>query len=310
MRAIVYTKYGPPDVLELKEVDKPTPKANEVLIRIYATTVTFGDAMARSGGGRFPSIRWLAVRILFGFRKPRQPIPGHEFSGEIESVGKDVTKFSRGDQVLGSSGYSGPSGTYADFIVMPEDGLIALKPKNMTFEEAAAVPIGGMTALHHMRKGNVQPGQKVLIYGASGSVGTYAVQLAKYFGAEVTGVCSTVNLNLVQSLGADQVIDYTKEDFTERGETWDLVFDAVSKLPFSRKKRALSSNGRFISVMGTISEKVEELIFLTKLYNEGKIKPAIDRRYPLQQIVEAHRYVDKGHKKGNVVIIVEHKDKI
>ncbi|MFX0170992.1 MAG: NAD(P)-dependent alcohol dehydrogenase [Candidatus Hodarchaeota archaeon] len=309
MKAIEYTKYWPPDVLALKEIDKPTPKANEVLILIYATTVTFGDAMARSDGGSFPSIRWFAIRILFGFRKPRQHIPGHEFSGEIESVGKDVTKFLRGDQVLGSSGYSGPSGTYADFIVMPENGLMALKPKNMTFEEAATVPIGGMTALHHMRKGNIQPRQKVLIYGASRSLGTYAVQLAKYFGAEVTGVCSTMSLDLIQSLGADKVIDYTKEDFTEKGETWDLIFDAVGKLPSMRKKRALSSNGRFISVMGTISEKVEDLIFLTKLCNEGKIKPAIDQGYPLQQIIEAHRYVDKGHKKGNVVITVEHNGK-
>jgi NADPH:quinone reductase-like Zn-dependent oxidoreductase len=304
MNAIVYTEYGTPDVLKLKQVDKPTPKNNEILIRIYATTVTFGDAMIRRGGGRFPSLRWFAVRILFGFRKPRNPVLGHEFSGEIESVGQDVTKFSKGDQVFGSSGYSGTSGTYTDFMVMPEDGLIALKPENLTFEEAAAVPVGGMTSLHHMRKGNIQPGHKVLIYGASGSVGTYAVQLTKYFGAEVTGVCSTMNLELVKSLGADKVIDYTKEDFTERGETWDLIFDAVDKLSSSRRKKALSSNGRFISVMGTISEKIEELIFLAKLCNDGTIKPAIDRRYPLEQIVKAHRYVDKGHKKGNVVITV------
>ncbi|MFX0086768.1 MAG: NAD(P)-dependent alcohol dehydrogenase [Candidatus Hodarchaeota archaeon] len=299
MKAIVWTKYGPPEVLQLQEVAKPTPKDNEVLIKIFATTVTAGSVIARSGGS-FPSLYWLGVRIIFGLRKPRQPIPGHELAGKIEAIGKDVKLFRKDDQVFASTGRS--SGTYAEYKCLPEDGLLALKPASLTYEEAAAIPIGGLTALYFIRKANIQTGQKVLIYGASGSVGTFALQLAKYFGAEVTGVCSTVNLELVKSLGANKVIDYTKEDFTQSGQTWDIIFDAVGKS--SGSKNALSKNGRFYSVKSSISQKTEDLIFLAELCKEGKIKAVIDRKYSIENIVEAHRYVDMGHKKGNVVITI------
>ena len=305
MKAIVCTQYGPPEVLQLEEVEKPVPKNNEVLIKIFATTVTASDCIVR--GFKLPALSVIGImmRLVIGFTKPRNPILGMVLAGEVESAGKDVKRFKRGDQVFTINVMR--FGTYAEYICLPENEVIAPKPSNLTYEEAAAIPYGGMLALHYLRKGNIQSGEKVLIYGASGANGTAAIQLAKHFGAEVTGVCSTTNLGLVKSLGADAVIDYTKENFTDRNEQYDFILDAVGKKKSSKFyfKKALAPNGRFISVDdGSPKFRTEDLVLLRELVGAGKLKPVIDRSYPLEQIVEAHRYVDMGHKKGNVVITV------
>jgi NADPH:quinone reductase-like Zn-dependent oxidoreductase len=320
MKAIVATKYGAPDVLELREVAKPTPGEMEVLVRVYATTVTAGDSRVRSF--TVPPSAWLPARLTLGLRRPKKAIPGMVLAGEVESVGTGVKRFKPGDQVYAYD--ITRLSTYADYARVPESSALALKPSTVTYEEAAAIPFGAITALHFLRKGEIRSGQKVLIYGASGSVGTFAVQLAKYFGAHVTGVCSTANVDLVRSLGADQVIDYTKEDFASRGETYNIIFDTVGKSTLSSSVAALKKGGVYLQAVagpaqllqmrwasmrsgktligGTAVPKAEDLVYLNELVEAGKIRPVIDRCFPLEQMVEAHRYVDQGHKKGNVVI--------
>ena len=327
MKAIVWTEYGPPDVLQLRKVEKPTPKDNEVLIRIHATTVTAGDCEQRSL--RLPIWYRLPMQAYVGLKRPeRITTLGMELAGEIEAVGKDVKLFKEGDQVFAATGFA-RMGTYAEYVCLPqepEEGALAMKPASMTWEEAAAVPVGGLEALGLLRQGNIQSGQKVLINGAGGTIGTYAVQLAKYFGAEVTGVDSTGKLDMLRSIGADQVIDYNQEDFTESGETYDFVLDVVSKSSFSGSIRSLKRNGRYLIanpglsqmvrgrwtsmtsskkvIFGAAYPKTEDLVFLKELIEAGRMKSVIDRSYPLEQTAEAHRYVETGHKKGNVVITV------
>jgi NADPH:quinone reductase-like Zn-dependent oxidoreductase len=318
MKAIVYTKFGPPEVLQLQEVAKPTPKADEMLIKIFATTVVKEDPDMRSSPG------------VNGFLKPRHPILGQELAGEVEAIGKDVTRFKPGDRVYGIGFF----GAYAEYTCMPANAALAIKPVNLTYEEAASVPNGALTALPFLRDaGQIRSGQTVLIYGASGSVGAAAVQLAKYYGAEVTGVCSTANLGWIKALGAGQAIDYTREDFTQNGQTYDIIFDTVGKRSFSECKGSLTDGGIYLTTVPTPAimlqaiwpaksggkkgmfmaaglrrarEKIKDLVFLTELVEAGKLKAVIDRCYPLEQIAEAHRYVGQGHKKGNVVITVTH----
>ena len=326
MKAIVWTKYGPPDVLQLKEIEKPTPKDNEVLIRIYATTVTAGDCEMRRL--KFPFFLSFPMRLYIGLQRPtRIKIMGQEFAGEIEAIGKAVKRFKEGDQVFGTTGFG--FGVYAEYKCLPEEpkmGVLASKPINITFEEAAAVPIGGLEALHFLRQGNIQNGQKVLIIGAGGSIGTFAVQLAKYFGADVTGMDSSMKLVMLRSIGADHVSDYTLEDLTRSAETYDVIFDVMGKSSFSDSVRSLKPNGRYLLgnpglsqmvwgrwtsmrsskkvIIGAANQRTEDLLYLKGLIEAGKIKPVVDRCYPMEQIAEAHRYIETGQKKGNVVITV------
>jgi NADPH:quinone reductase-like Zn-dependent oxidoreductase len=313
VKAIVCTAYGPPEVLQFQEVDKPTPKDNEVLIKVFATTVHRGDSRMRGLDIPGPAWQRLLARLVLGIRKPKNAILGMDLAGKIEAVGKGVTRFQKGDEVLASTMWSG-FGAYAEYKCMAEDGVLARKPANMTFEEAAVIPSGGITTLGILKMAKLQPGQKVLIYGASGSVGTFAIQLARAFGAEVTGVCSTANLELVRSLGAEKVIDYTQEDFTQSGETYDVIFDAVDKFQ-GDYGIALKERGVYLNVDASSDKiKTRDVPFLLgelkDLVEAGKLTAVIDRRYPWEQIVEAHRYVDKGHKKGNVVITVVDSDQI
>lgn len=328
MKAIVYTEYGTPDVLYLKEMEKPVPKDNELLIRVHAVSVNIGDIWARNfkaiSPGKFsmPGLLWLPARMYFGFSKPKVNILGSEFAGQVESVGKNVKLFKPGDQVFGYRGQS--MGANAEYLCVPENGLVAIKPANMTHEEAAVVPYGALTALNLLGKVNIQPRQKVLVNGASGGIGSAAVQLAKYYGAEVTGVCGTQQLESVKALGADKVIDYTQEDFTQNGETYDLIFDIMNKSSFSKCKNSLTENGRYLlasfkmkqlfqmlwtSMIGSkkvicalSGEKIEDLLFIKELVEKGKFTSIIDKRYPLEQAADAHRYMESGHKKGKVVL--------
>ncbi len=329
MKAIVYTQYGSPDVLHLKQVEKPTPKDNEVLVKIYATPVGYGDILVRNFKNvrqefNMPSIFWLPARIEFGYRRPKKQILGGEFAGKVEAIGQKVTMFKVGDEVFGYPGAS--FGANAEYLCMAEDGLIAHKPTNMTYAEAATVPYGTLTAFSILKKANIQPGQKILINGASGGIGSAAVQLAKHLGAEVTGVCGTPRLDFVKALGADKVIDYTRQDFTQNGETYDVILDVLGKSSFVRCKNSLTPNGCYLlasfkmkqvfrmlwtsrmsskKVMCVLSSyKREDLIFIKGLVEAGKIKSIIDRCYPLEQTADAHRYMEAGQKRGHVIITV------
>jgi NADPH:quinone reductase-like Zn-dependent oxidoreductase len=325
MKAAVYHRYGPPDVVRIENVEKPVPKDNEVLVRVHATSVCAADWRLRKADPFF-------IRFMIGLGRPKKVnVLGMEFAGSVEGVGKAVTRFGPGDQVFGGTGFK--LGAHAEYVCLVADGTLAIKPVNMTFEEAAAVLFGGFSALHFLRKANIQPGQKLLVYGASGSVGVFAIQLAKHFCAHVTGVCSTANLDLVKSLGADEVVDYTKEDFSSAGRVYDVVFDTVGKSGFSRSLKSLKRGGFYVRVGGSgriaeilggmlrgmwasmtgaakvisgmASGTVEDQSFLKQLIEEGKLRTVVDRRYSLSEIAEAHRYAEAGHKKGHVVIILE-----
>lgn len=324
MKAVVCTKYGAPEVLQIKDVKKPIPKENELLVKVHATTVSAADYRARSFD--VPVSFWLPAKLALGFKRPRKAILGMELSGKIEAIGENVTTFKKGDKVFAATLQS--FGAYAEYVCLAEDGPIAIKPSVLTYEQAAAIPIGARTAFHYLNTiAEIKPEQKVLVYGASGSVGTYAIQLAKYFGAEVTGVCSTTNLEMVKKLGADRVIDYTKSNYSEALETYDIIFVTVDKCAFSTCKKALHKNGTYLNigrpmpsfqmfwtsltsnikvVVGkNVPETKRVLYILKNIIEQGKLKPVIDRNYPLDEIVEAHRYADKGHKKGNVVITIK-----
>lgn len=321
MKTLVCTKYGSPDVVKIREAEKPVPKDNEVLIRIKAATITAGDDRLR--GGKIPPLVWLPMRLVMGLTRLRQPVLGITLAGEIEAVGKGVTKFRVGDEVFGSAGDA--MGTHAEYICLPEDGILTLKPAELSFEEAVAITFGGLSALHFLKKGGIKAGQKVLIYGASGAVGCAAVQLARHFGAEVTGVCSTANLELVKSLGASRVIDYKKEDFSRMGERYDIIFDTVGKSPFSRTLKCLEPDGFYLRAVhlqlgpllqgawaglttnkrvigGVAAESTESLNLLKELVEAGSYRAIIDKIYPMEEAVQAHRHVDGGHKRGSVVI--------
>lgn len=319
MKAIVTTKYGAPEVLQMKEVEKPVPGEKAILIKIHATSVSSGDARMRRADP-------FVIRLIFGFSKPKKPIQGVVIAGEIEAVGSGVTRFKPGDQVFGSSGMA--FGAHAEYVAVPEDAVLALKPENISYEEAAAIPFGATAAMHFLRLANIQPGQKVLVYGASGALGTMGIQLAKYFGAEVTAVCSAANFELVKSLGADKVIDYTKEDFTKNAGYYDVVFDTLGKSPLRKTLRSLKKGGKVLLanagmgtmisgafrstfsikriISGVIKETSEDMNFFRQQIESGKLKAVIDRIYTLKQVIEAHTYVDKGHKKGNVILAINH----
>ena len=322
MKALIYDHYGPPEVMQIAEMEKPVPKDNEILIKVYATTVTSGDARMRRADP-------FLVRLFNGFFKPKKGILGSEFSGEIEAIGKNVNKFKKGDQVFGGTDLD--LGASAEYICLPETGTIALKPENISFEEAGAISFGGNTALHFLQKANIKSGQKILIYGASGSIGTAAVQLAKHFGAVVTAVCSSKNTDLVTSLGADKVLDYTAEDFSISGETYDIIFDTVGKSPFLACVKSLTKEGYYLravhmapssillglwttltsskKIVAGVAKETQEIIdHLKELLKTGQFKSVIDKSFSFEHIVEAHRYVDTGHKKGNVVITFDHKN--
>jgi NADPH:quinone reductase-like Zn-dependent oxidoreductase len=332
VKAIVYTEYGSPDVLKLAEVSKPTPKDNEILIKVHAASVKIGDIWARNIKAISPSQFsmsfpfWVLTRLMFGVNKPKINILGAEFAGEVETAGNKVTLFKKGDQVFGYRGTA--FGAYAEFLCMPENGLVALKPVNMTFDEAATVPYGALTALNLLRKANIQRGQTILISGASGGIGSYAIQVAKHYGAEVTGVCGTPRVALVKALGASHVIDYTKEDFTQNGKTYDVIFDVLGKSSFSRCQNSLTENGIYLLasfkipqlwqmltttmrggkkvVCALSSETPADLLYIKKLVEAAEIKTIVDKRFPLEQTTDAHRYMEAGQRVGNVVIVVEH----